>query len=87
MCFQTTRNANRVSLVSSLFASMITQGDFPAGTGGCHAAHRASFAVTARPSGKPAGSGFPSLCRNIKGTLAASVNGCAAFTAPENQGL
>ncbi|EMZ4003425.1 hypothetical protein ABDL12_004763 [Salmonella enterica] len=36
---------------------LLTTGDFPDGNRGCHAAHRASCAVSARPL---RGSGFPS---------------------------
>ncbi|EGN1958324.1 hypothetical protein ACEZ3J_003244 [Escherichia coli] len=52
----------------------LTPGDFPDGNRGCHASHRASCAVSARPL---RGSGFPSQAVAI--SLAASVNGCAAL--------
>ncbi len=52
------------------FLSDMTSGDFPGGNRGCHAPHRASIAVSARSL---RGSGFPSLCRNVNGRLAATV--------------
>ncbi|MEG6139021.1 hypothetical protein [Enterobacter kobei] len=60
-----------ISLSCQLFfLSDMTAGDFPRGNRGCHALHRASKAVSARPL---RGSGFPSLCRNVNGRLAATV--------------
>ncbi|UAN18674.1 hypothetical protein [Enterobacter asburiae] len=59
------------------FLSDMTAGDFPGGNRGCHAPHRASFAVSARPL---RGSGFPSLCRNVNGRLAATVPVTPPFT-------
>lgn len=59
------------------FLSDIAAGDFPVGNRGCHAPHRASCAVSARPL---LGSGFPSLCRNVNGRLAATVPVTPPFT-------
>ena len=59
------------------FLSDMTAGDFPGGNRGCHAPHRASIAVSARPL---RGSGFPSLCRNVNGRLAATVPVTPPFT-------
>lgn len=56
------------SHISSLV--LLTPGDFPGGNRGCHASHRASCAVSARPL---RGSGFPSHCRNVNTGLAAPV--------------
>jgi len=53
-----------------LRVSVFTMGDFPDGNRGCHASHRGSCAVPARPL---RGSGFPSHCRNVNGRLAATV--------------
>ncbi|MBC6504398.1 hypothetical protein GW742_23480 [Citrobacter freundii] len=60
----------------SAFASAIpllislTTGDFPDGNRGCHASHRASCAVSARPFGQRVS--IPG-CRNVNPTLAATV--------------
>ncbi|WP_407712947.1 hypothetical protein [Enterobacter asburiae] len=59
------------------FLSDMTAGDFPFGNRGCHAPHRASIAVSARPL---RGSGFSSLCRNVNGRLAATVPVTPPFT-------
>ncbi|WP_407712946.1 hypothetical protein [Enterobacter asburiae] len=59
------------------FLSDMTAGDFPGGNRGCHAPHRASNAVSARPL---RGSGFSSLCRNVNGRLAATVPVTPPFT-------
>ncbi len=59
------------------FLSDMTAGDFPSGNRGCHAPHRASRAVSARPL---RGSGFSSLCRNVNGRLAATVPVTPPFT-------
>nr|WP_172689091.1 hypothetical protein [Enterobacter cloacae]ALJ52171.1 ydaA [uncultured bacterium] len=59
------------------FLSDMTAGDFPCGNRGCHAPHRASIAVSARPL---RGSGFSSLCRNVNGRLAATVPVTPPFT-------
>lgn len=54
-----------VSSIPSLI--LLTPGDFPCGNRGCHASHRACYAVPARPL---RGCGFPSHCRNVNITLA-----------------
>lgn len=59
------------------FLSDMTAGDFPGGNRGCHAPHRASIAVSARPL---RGSVFPSLCRNVNGRLAETVPVTPPFT-------
>ena len=62
---------------------MVLNGDTHAGTtgvrAGCHASHHASFAVMARPSGKPAGSGCPSLTQHQR-QACSSRSGCAALS-------
>lgn len=67
-----------ISLSCRLFSpGDMTAGDFPGGNRGCHALHRASIAVSARPL---RGSGFSSLCRNVHGRLAATVPVTPPFT-------
>lgn len=60
----------RMTIFCFLRVSVFTMGDFPDGNRGCHASHRGSCAVPARPL---RGSGFPSHCRNVNGRLAATV--------------
>ena len=62
--FQPSRKPHVIHSYSPFFCFLLvpvfTTGDFPDGNRGCHASHRASCAVSARPFGKPPGSGFPS---------------------------
>ncbi|EEG1893025.1 hypothetical protein GXA51_22305 [Salmonella enterica] len=49
---------------------LLTTGDFPDGNRGCHASHRASYAVSARPFGQRVS--IPG-CRNVNITLAVTL--------------
>lgn len=58
---------------------LLTTGDFPDGNRGCHASHRASCAVSARPL---RGSGFPSQLSQRQRQACCDRSGHAAPGAP-----